>query len=359
MEQRIRFLGIDLGSQNLKLVCHLDTSPRHPGIFVTKDGPAPGSLVELGGEPQTLGNALAGLRVQAGLGLKRAPAAVSMPTGAMVVKAVHLPPLSNRERQAAFQLEVERCVPPGEGEVVGDYMPLAPEVDSGGGRNEGYLLLVSSQQLVDALRTALSTARIQPEAVEPEPVTLFRLLMMMVPPGDTGAHVLVDLGASGTRVLVVKDGQLMLFRDLTLGGKHLTAALAQSLGIEQHEAEVLKCSRYQAAESIPELAGAAERLEKEIERSLRYVERTQKIEGYSSLHLVGGGASWPFLRGLVERAVGREAKESVVVSGGQVEPIMAQAAALALYQYEPPKPQPVRRPAVTQFRRAAQGGIEQ
>lgn len=360
MEQRVRFCGIDLGSQNLKLVCRLNTGAPYPGDFIVKEGPAPGALTDMAGDPNGLGNALAGLRVQAGLGLKRVPAAVSMPTGAMVVKPVQLPPLSGRERQAALQLELERCAPWGEGDVVGDYMPLASEIDASGGKEEGYLLLATQQHLVNAVRGALGVARIQPEAIEPEPVTLFRLLMMMVPPSDPGAQVLVDLGASGTRVLVARGGQVLLFRDLMVGGNHLTAALAHALGIEWHEAEVLKCSRYQAAENIPELAGVAGRLEKEIERTLRYVERAQRLEGYSGLHLIGGGAVWPYLRGLVERAVGTDAQETLMLPGGQVEPMMAQAAALALYQHEMPKPQPVpQKSVVSHFRRAAEGGINQ
>ncbi|HEY8346214.1 MAG TPA: pilus assembly protein PilM [Symbiobacteriaceae bacterium] len=340
MEQRVRFCGIDVGSQTIKLVCQLDAGSREfGGAMIFKEGPSPGSLVDHSGDPNTLGTALASLRVQAGIGLRRVPAAVSMPTGAMATKVVHLPPLTNRERQAAFQLELERFLSLGDQDVVGDYFPLAAE-GGGSGNQESYLLMATQQRLINLLRNALKAAHVQPEAIEPEPVTLFRLLQLLSRSRTEGTHVLVDLGASGTRVVVSRQGQLLMFRELGVGGKHLTAALARALNMEWHEAETLKRSRYQEAEEIPELSAEAHRLRKEIERSLRYVERERGIEGYNGLYIVGGGAEWPFIRSLVEQAVGVRAREELVLPGGAVAPSMAQAAALAFYRQVIPEMMP-------------------
>lgn len=332
MEHRVRFCGIDFGSQSIKLVCQLDTGSRELGTaMIFKEGPAPGPLVEQSGDPATLSAALSNLRIQSGIGLRKVLAAVAMPSSAMATKVVNLPPLSNRERQAAFQLEMERFLNLDDRDVVGDYIPLAEE-DANSGNQESYLLMAIQQKWINLLRTVLKGAHVHPEAIEPEPVTLFRLLQLLSRSRTEGTHVLVDLGASGTRVVVARKGQLLLFRELAVGGNHLTAALARALNMEWHEAETLKRSRYQEAEEIPELSAEAEHLRKEIERSLRYVERERGIEGYNGLYIVGGGAEWPFMRRLVERAVGLRAREELVLPGGAVAPSLAQAAALAFYR---------------------------
>lgn len=357
MQQRARFCGIDIGSHHLKLVCRLEAGAHgQPAPVVCAVARAPGPAAERSAEAKAIGQALVGLCQQTGLATRWTSAAVSVPTSSMVVKVMHLPVLSPAERRAAFRLEMDRLLALAEGEAAGDYLPLASDVERHGAQ-ESLLLLATREEAVREFRAMLAEAHLQPVAVEPEPAAQFRLARLLTTPDEEGApHVLVDLGAAGTRMLVVQRGELLLFRDLPVGGSHLTAALSRHLGTEYAEAEELKCTRFQE-ESHPALEAESERLFKEIERSLRYVERERHLEGYGGLHLVGGGARWPLLRRVVERAVGIRARDEIRLPGGPVEPDLAQAVALAVWPLAGADPAPASQGLFQRVRHAVEGGL--
>jgi len=332
MTQRVRFCGVDLGSRTLHLACLTDPAPGEPGLL-TASGPAPGPWADRCPEAAALGGALVAASEGLGVRLRRVHTAVSLPSGAMVVKAVNLPALRPAERRAALYLEIDRLTSVEAAETVGDWLPLAvPGGGQPGPDGQGHLLLTARQQTVDAIGCALRVAAMRPAAVEPEPATLLGLAQLLARPDGEAAEVLVDLGASATRLVVVRRGELLLFRELPVGGSDLTAALAEHLGVDPADAEELKCTEYQEGEDLGEFGAAGERLVREVERSLRYVEQGYRLEGYGALHLVGGGARWPLLRRQVEAAVGIRARESIELPVGPVDPAMAEAAALALWR---------------------------
>lgn len=332
MAQRVRFCGIDLGSSALHMACVAD--PAAPGEPVQLRGaaePSPSPWVDRCPEAAALGQALAALGQQVGLEARRTPAAVTLPTHAMVLKPVDLPPLSAAERRAALYLEMARIAPVADDDMLGDWLSLAGS-DGGEGGSQLHLLMAVPQRSVSAVRCALRLARLRAAAVEPEPATLFRLAQLLANPNSEAAEVMVDLGAGSTRLVVTQRDQLLLFRELPVGGAHLTAALAAHLRVDAATAEELKRTRYRTEAELEAFGAAGERLLSEVERSLRYIEHGFGLDGYGALHLVGGGAHWPFLRRVIEVAVGRRAEEQVVVPLGPVDPSLALAAALALWQ---------------------------
>lgn len=334
MRERIRFCGVDVGSSELKLACLLEPTMLSPlGSIRGGSMPTPGAWMDGTVPPEALAEGIRriGSDLDARMGLT--PAAISIRTDALVTKNVYLPELNASERRAALYMELERLVPAEDGEPVGDFLPVAPRPDQERGTyEEGYLLMAVQEKVVQHYRSALSGARLRPVAVEPEPASLYRLSQLISAPEQGAAQVLIDLGASGTRLLVVKGEQLLLFRELPVGGNHLTAALAEHLRVDPAEAEQIKRTQHQEETSLEYYGEAGERLCREVERSLRYIERGYGLESYAALHLVGGGARWPFLRRMMERAVGIRAQPEIRLLTGAVEPALAQAAALALWQ---------------------------
>lgn len=330
MAQRVRFCGVDLGSSALHMACVVDPAGRgEPAVVLGAEGSSPGPWVDRCPDAAALGAALAALGERLELGGRRTPAAVSLPSAALVIKPVDLPPLAAAERRAALYLEMERIAPKTGDEMVGDWLSLAGPNGSGAGQM--HLLLAAHQRAIGAVRCALRAARLRAAAVEPEPAALFRLAQLLARPESEAAEVLVDLGASSTRLIVTRRGQLLLFRELTVGGSHLTHALSAHLKVEPAEAEERKRTQFQE-DDWEALGPAGERLLSEVERSLRFVEHVFGLDGYGALHLVGGGAHWPLLRQMIEAAVGRRAEGQVVLDRRPVDPALAQATALALWQ---------------------------
>lgn len=359
MDRRVRFCGVDLGSRSVHVAC-LVSLGQGDAALVTASAAAPGPWSDRCPEAAPLAAALRALTAEVqealhpeagaapggpgaelmpvqvgavsdrpGTRLLPIPAAASLPAGALVVKAVNLPAMRPRERRAALYLEMGRLTALDPAETVGDWLPLAVPGGVPGPEGQGHLLLMARQAAVDAVADALWAAHMRPVAVEPEPAVLVRLALLLAKPGGGAPEVLIDLGAAGTRLVVVRHGELLLYRDLPVGGADLTADLAQRIGVSAEEAEALKCTAYQEADSLADFAAAGERLVREVERSLRYVERLHGLDGYGALHLVGGGARWPLLRRSVEAAVGRAARPHVELPVGTVSPKTAQAAALS------------------------------
>lgn len=340
MDRRLRWCGIDVGSHSLHLACLRAENGGEPA-WLTATAPAPGPWTDGrpadGGLAAAVRSAAGSLRgVRWGTRLRPTQAAVSLPSRALVVKAVKLPALNPAELRAALCLEIERLRPAVPAETVADWLPLAvPAASRESGDAQGCLLLTARLSAVKAVAAAARGARMRPAAVEPEPAVLFRLLRLLAAPTDRGedpARVLIDLGAGGTRLVVARSDALLLFREIPVGGRDLTAALAEARQVPPEEAEALKCTAYQEAGPMTDFGAAWERLAREVERSLRYVERQHGLEGYGGLHLVGGGARWPLLRRELERVVGVPAQPSVALPGGPVPPDMACAAALCLWK---------------------------
>lgn len=332
LQQQARLVGIDWGSQTIKVAGLVAAEKPPRGRFAGCFLPAPGPGAAAGTAGAVLGQLLTALCQETGVPCKGARAAVALPSAMVLTRPVYLPRLSRRELRAALYLELERVLPFPVDEAVADYIPLAGRAaTAGAGEEQGYLLLAARQEAVTGRAGALRRAGLRPAPVEPEPVTLLRLARLLAPPGGPGCHVLVDLGAAGTRLVILRDGELLLFRDIPVGGAHLTAALAEFLGTDQSEAEARKIADFQTCRDLGAFGAAAERLVSELGRSLRFVERERRLEGYAGLYLVGGGAHWPVLRRVVEETVGLPAREPVLLPLRSLDPVLAQSVALGLW----------------------------
>lgn len=332
MEQHGRYCGIDPGSHALKLACVVQP-PGSKGIWLEHaTALAPSDAEQKGLSTEGLSSALPELCEASGLSLSGTPAAISLPTFVGVVQQVQLPGLSSRELRAALSLEMSRLLSFPVEEAVGDYLPLARRTGADGDRtDQGYLLVAARHEVVRAVVAGIGEANLRPVVVEPEPSTLYRLAEMLNPEAESGPRVLIDLGATGTRLLIVQGDELLLFRDISVGGRHFTTALAEALQTGPENAEALKLTEFQKASDLKSFGAAGERLLSELQRSLRYVEASHHLAGYSALHLVGGGARWPALRKRVQSAVGAEARDELVTSAGVLDPAVAKVVALALW----------------------------
>jgi Type IV pilus assembly protein PilM len=125
---------------------------------------------------------------------------------------------------------------------------------------------------------------------------------------DTGrVPAILDLGHARTNLFVGKDGQGIFARAITRGGQHLTAAIAEALGVDRGRAEQVK-----RGEARLVFAGgvAATDAEVRIDQALRTAlgplmrEVRQTLAGFrastdveiATLYITGGGAR---LRGMI------------------------------------------------------------
>ena len=126
---------------------------------------------------------------------------------------------------------------------------------------------------------------------------------------------ILDLGHARSNLFVGRDGQAILARAITRGGQHLTAAIAETLGIDVHRAEQIKRGE---ARVVPVGSPPAGPVEARIDRALRAAlaplgrEIRQTLASFrasthldvSALYVTGGAARLKGISAFLEEELG-------------------------------------------------------
>jgi type IV pilus assembly protein PilM len=80
--------------------------------------------------------------------------------------------------------------------------------------------------------------KLSPVAIDAEPMAMFRVFgrFLRREEDEQTARVVVDLGASGTRVLVAKGQQIVFIKGLDVGASALTAAVSRQFNLSEEDA---------------------------------------------------------------------------------------------------------------------------
>jgi type IV pilus assembly protein PilM len=234
-------VGIDIGSQMMKVA---QVASGRGGVSVTALGmaPTPPGTVENGMvvDPQQLGAALKRLLKESGVTVKDSVSSVSG-QGALVVRVIEVPKMSDSELAETMRYEVERHVPFAANEVIMDYQPILRPDAPPDAPNMEVLLAVAQQDMIDRHVQMLLAAGLKPKAIDVEPLAANRCLVELGPnPYGERTVVIVNIGASSTDIGVFRNGILAFPRVLPMAGDMMTHNIAQQLGVSPEQAEELK-----------------------------------------------------------------------------------------------------------------------
>ncbi len=311
-----RLLGVDVGSHAVKLV----RLGRRPALVAT--APVPAEAVREGGvaEPSAVAAALreaAGARATARL---RGQAVVGVSQQQGAVRLLRLPRMSQRELQAALSFEVAKVSPWPREETCSDHLVLARR----GGEVE-VLLGLARRQAVEAAVSACAGAGLTVRAADLEAMAALRATeaLGLADRAWPGALAVADLGAAACRVTVFTRFVPVASRVITPGGRDLTRAVVQGLGLPEEEAERLKVTRGLEDAAVREaLAGPCRRLYAEVWRSLEFHLLLNPDAELHRVFCVGGTAALPglvqgldaYLREQLASRLGRRSGEGLAVA---------------------------------------------
>ena len=122
------------------------------------------------------------------------------------------------------------------------------------------------------------------------------------PTTDSGDIILIDLGARRSEMIVVsaKTGELLFTRSISFGGDAITDTIASKLNFPFEEAERIKCEKWGNTGITPgneEYNNVFEPLVSQLEKSLRYIKKSELSPEQSVIYLSGGASATP---GIVE-----------------------------------------------------------
>ncbi len=235
-------VGLDVGSKFMKAV-ELVPGRNGPTVKALGMAPTPPGAMENSVivDPKLLGDAVKKMLKEAGIACKRSVSSVSG-QGALVVRVIEVPKMTESELAETMKWEIERHVPFAADEVIMDYQPITRADDDPDAQNMEVLLAVAQQEMIDRHVAMLFAAGLAPSAIDVEPLSAARALIELGPdPYGKKTTAIVNIGASTTDIGIYRDGILAFPRSLPLAGDAMTVALAQQLGVDEEQAEETKC----------------------------------------------------------------------------------------------------------------------
>lgn len=225
---------------------------------------------------------------------------IGVPLSASLISLITLPTRNTADLDAMVPIEARKYIPVPVGEVSLDWFVI-PEAEadflSASGRTRApnatdVLLVAIHNSVLSRFDGILKGSNVTPRFYEIEAFSMARSAYEHT----TKPTMVIDFGASSTRIYIVEFGIIDVSHTINKGGQDLTSSLAQSLRISFPEAEKMKREK-----GIVEADAGASTLNYLFAEAKRTYLTYQRKEGkaISQVVLVGGGS---LLAGLKERA---------------------------------------------------------
>lgn len=234
-------VGLDIGSSMIKVV-EVVGSRGSPSVRAIGMAPTPAGAMEnnIIVDAQMLGQAVKQLMREVGIKARSSVSSVSG-QGALVVRVIEVPKMSDSELAETMKWEVERHVPFAADEVIMDFQPIERPDEPPDAQNMEVLLAVAQQDMIDRHVEMLFAAGLAPRAIDVEPLACARSLIELGPdPYGRKTVAIINIGASNTDIGVFRDGLLAFPRTIPLAGDAFTRAIAEYCNVSEEQAEEWK-----------------------------------------------------------------------------------------------------------------------
>ncbi len=300
-------VGVDISSTAVKLlqlgqvgvgryrVEHYAVEPLPPNAVVEKN------IVEV----EAVGDALKRALQRSGSKLKHAAAAVA--GSAVITKVVPMPAdLTEDDLESQIEAEAAQHIPYPIEEVSMDFEVLGPLKDNPEMIN--VLIAASRTENVDVRVAALDLAGLGARCIDVEAFAMenaFKLIadQLSVPKDATVA--VVDIGATMTTLIVLKNQRTIYTREQVFGGKQLTDEVMRRYGLSYEEAGLAKRQGgLPESYEIEVLEPFKEAMVQQISRLLQFFFAGSEYSKVDQIVLAGGCASVPNIAEMVEEQIG-------------------------------------------------------
>jgi type IV pilus assembly protein PilM len=283
--------GLDIGSSSIKIV-ELRRTATSWAVARCAVVPVPWGAVVEGAihEPALVVAAIR--RAVEVAGITRTAAIIGLCGRGVIVKKLQIPEVPIKELPDAIRIEAEHEIPFAIDEVALDFHVIGKQ-----NRVLDLALVAARRSKVQEYRAVVVDAGLDPVVIDVDGFALANHLQLCE---RSGLNAVVDIGATMTKVSVVRDGLPQLVRDLPSGGGECTTAIATRLGASTETAEAVKLNPKHALDAVASACEAlAQPLAREIQRTLDYFAASGPPPApVMGILLAGGGAN---LAGLRER----------------------------------------------------------
>ncbi len=220
----------------------------------------------------------------------------SLSGDSIIVKKITMPAVHGDALKSRVMEEAEEYIPFAANDVNISYYVLEYSRENS---QMSVLLAAAKKSVVQRYMEAIGEAGLKPAVLDVDGLALFNAYNF-TRPGQRDEALLVDIGASALKVVVISQGLPMLLKDEPVGSRRLTSELAQAFHISEEDAEAVKFGSARAADQTL----AAEIVDRAVCGWIAAVERVldsarAETPAYkpAAIWLTGGGS---LLRGLPE-----------------------------------------------------------
>lgn len=299
-------IGVDISSTAVKLlqlgqvggryrVEHYAVEPLPPNAVVEKN------IVEV----EAVGEAIRRALNRSGTKTKFAAAAVA--GSAVITKVVPMPAdLSDEDMEAQIQVEANQYIPYPIEEVSLDFEVIGSIKDNPDMVN--VLLAASRTENVDLRVAALDLGGLGTRVMDVEAFAMenaFRLISDQLSVPKDAVVAVVDVGATMTTLIVLKNQRTIYSREQVFGGKQLTDEVMRRYGLSYEEAGLAKRQGgLPESYEVEVLEPFKEAMVQQISRLLQFFFAGSEYSRVDQVVLAGGCASIPGIADMVEEHLG-------------------------------------------------------
>ncbi len=211
----------------------------------------------------------------------------SFPNSAVFTSVIEMPALKESELKSAIEFEAKKYIPLPISEMTLSWTILE-KTPVGGSK---VLITAVPNTILRSYLKIFEMAKLDPVALEIEALALIRALVSE----NQGSILLIDIGAKATHLNIVENGNLLLTRNVPVGGETITNKIAESLKISAARAEQFKKDfGLNQASLIPETIKPILMTIKGEARQLQGIYQA-KSKKFDKIIVVGGTANLPGL----------------------------------------------------------------
>lgn len=299
-------IGIDISSTAVKLlqlsrsgsryrVEHFAVEPLPPSAVVEKN------IVEV----EAVGDAIR--RAVARSGTKAGDAVAAVAGSAVITKSIPMPAeLSEEDLEGQIEVEANQYIPYPIEEVSLDFEVIGPVKDNP--EMVSVLLAASRTENVDMRVAALDLGGLTCRVMDVEAFAMensFALIADHLAVGRNALVAMIDIGATMTTLIVLKNGRTIYAREQVFGGKQLTDEIMRRYGLSYEEAGMAKRQG-----GLPESYGAEalepfkESMTQQISRLLQFFFAGTEYTKVDQVVLAGGCATIDGAAEMIEEQLG-------------------------------------------------------
>lgn len=235
------------------------------------------------------------------LPIKKKELAISVSGQSVVLRYVNMPIMSREEIDKAMTFELEKYIPFNKEEINFDFGILKKNKSSG---KMLVLIVAAKKDLINKRMGLCQELGFRPSFMDVCPLAVANYFEFAREFKEDEVCVVVNLGASITSVDVVEDGQLVLSRDIFIGGNDFTKKISEVLNKNFEQAEEFKINSLND-EMISSLDSIYSNLAKELKVSFDFYE-TQANRLIDRILLTGGAAQLKGLKDTFKNLLGQD-----------------------------------------------------